>query len=37
MLNQKLYDDVIVDNIDDCKMDLKEEEEKPDKKTLWNE
>ncbi len=36
-LDAKLYADIIIDNIDDCKMDIKEEEEKPDKKTLWGE
>lgn len=37
MLSEKLYPDIVIDNIDDCKMDIKEELEKPDKKTLWGE
>lgn len=37
MLNEKVYSDKIVANIDDCLMDIKEELEKPEKKTLSNE
>ena len=37
MLDQSIWADIYVDNIDDVKNDVKEEEEKPDKKTLHNE
>jgi len=37
MLDQSIWADIYVDNIDDVKNDAKEEDEKPDKKTLHNE
>lgn len=37
MLDGKEWLDIYVDNIDDVKNDVKEEEEKPDAKTLWGE
>ena len=37
MLDDKIWRDVYIDNIDNVLMDSKEEDEKPDKKTLLNE
>jgi len=37
LLDGKEWLDIYVDNIDDVKNDVKEEEEKPDAKTLWGE
>jgi hypothetical protein len=37
MLDSKIWLDEYVANIDDIKNDVKEEDEKPDAKSLWNE
>ena len=37
MLDAKICRDIFIDNIDNVLMDSKEEDEKPDFKTLWGE
>lgn len=36
-MDEKIYPREIVNNIDDIKLDILEELEKPDKKTIWAE